>query len=90
MVIGFIVFIAPTTAACEALFFTGARKLHTDCKKPVFDGKAFVRLVSRQLPLRSTATLAALPAMSFVPLAPFAKPTDGHFRSRSENGGEGS
>ena len=42
MVIGFIVFIAPTTAACEALFFTGARKLHTGCKKPVFDGKALV------------------------------------------------
>ena len=30
------------------------------------------RLVSRQLPLRSTATLAALPAMSLAPLAPFA------------------
>ena len=44
MVIGFIVFIAPTTAACEALFFTGARKLHTGCKKPFFDGKALIRL----------------------------------------------
>jgi hypothetical protein len=28
-------------------------------------------IVSRQLPLRSTATLAALPAMSLIPLAPF-------------------
>src|SRR5437879_3945690 len=27
--------------------------------------------VSRQLPLRSTATLAALPAMSLIPVAPF-------------------
>jgi hypothetical protein len=30
------------------------------------------RLVSRQLPLRSTATLAAFPAMSLIPFAPFA------------------
>jgi len=30
-------------------------------------------IVSRQLPLRSTATRAALPAMSVAPVAPFAK-----------------
>jgi len=35
--------------------------------------KDTLRFVSQQLPLRSTATLAALPAMSLVPLAPFAK-----------------
>src|SRR5207245_6957096 len=29
-VIGFIVFIAPTAERCEALFFTTARKLHSD------------------------------------------------------------
>jgi hypothetical protein len=43
-----------------------------------------VRLVSRQLPLRSTATLAALPAMSLVPLARFAELRRSLFRSRSE------
>jgi hypothetical protein len=32
-----------------------------------------IRLVSRQLSLRSTATLAAFLAMSLVPLASFAK-----------------
>ena len=30
------------------------------------------RIVSRLLPQRSTATLAALPAMSLIPIAPFA------------------
>ena len=30
-----------------------------------------IRVVSQQLPLRSTATLAALPAMSLIPVAPF-------------------
>ena len=35
-VIGFIVFIALTTAACEALFFTAARKLHTTYTKTDF------------------------------------------------------
>jgi hypothetical protein len=30
-------------------------------------------IVSRQLPLRSTATLTALPAMSLAPVAPFAE-----------------
>ncbi len=33
VVIGFIVFIALTTAGCEALFFTSARKLHTQAAR---------------------------------------------------------
>src|SRR5438445_9846287 len=33
-VIGFIVFIAPTAERCEALFFTTARKLHSNGMEP--------------------------------------------------------
>jgi hypothetical protein len=45
VVIGFIVFIALTTAACEALFFTAARKLHTAYTKTDFgeEWSAFAR-----------------------------------------------
>ena len=75
--------IARRTQPCEALFFTRARKLHTNCRRTDF-WRGMVRLVSRQLPLRSTATLAALPAMSLVPLAPFAELRRSLFRSRSE------
>jgi hypothetical protein len=33
VVIGFIVFITLATPDCEALFFTGARKLHSGAEK---------------------------------------------------------
>ena len=38
--------------------------------------RAMKYAVSRQLPLRSTAALAALPAMSLIPFAPFTLPNN--------------
>ena len=41
-------------------------------------------IVSRLLPQRSTATLAALPAMSLIPIAPFTvEPKESHNRLRN-------
>jgi hypothetical protein len=50
-----------------------ARKIAEEKKVGRKKEELGIRLVSRQPPLRSTATHAALPAMSLIPVAPFAE-----------------
>jgi hypothetical protein len=50
-----------------------SQKLHSLDRGVFYVAHPIRSIVSRQLPLRSTATLAAVPAMSLAPFAPFAE-----------------